>query len=227
MPSQLINRRLARRLLIHHAPIAMVCVASAILLYITRPYRDVITRLSFATAYPALGLLSATLLIGPWNLLRARPSLVSNDLRRDLGIWAGIVGVAHSAIVQCVHLRGRPWLYYVYGSQDHSHSFPIRHDLFGLANYSGLFSVLLLAALFATSNDLSLRALGTRRWKQLQQWNYVVFALTAIHAFAFQAVEKQKISFVVVVGFFAGVTLAVQMAGFLMRRAAGRSLNVA
>ena len=72
-------------------------------------------------------------------------------------------------------MRGRPWLYYIYGPRE-VHAFPLRHDLFGFSNYTGLCSALLLLLLLATSNDNSLRVLGTPRWKQLQRWNYFAFA---------------------------------------------------
>jgi sulfoxide reductase heme-binding subunit YedZ len=213
--------------LAHHLPIACASAVCALILYFTRPYADVITRLSFATAYPALGLLAATLVIGPWNLLRKEPNPTSSDPRRDIGIWAGITGVAHTAIGQCVHLRGRPWLYYVYGPQKHHHAFPIRHDLFGLANYTGLLSVILLAIIFATSNDFSLRALGTPRWKRLQRWNYAVFALAGIHAIGYLTIEKEKLSFVLIVGFLLGIVLMFQTVGFLLRRTSSRKLTAA
>ena len=174
-----------------------------------------ISRASFATAYPALALLAATLLIGPWNVLRRKPNPVSSDLRRDLGIWAGILGVLHAAVGQFVHLRGRPWLYYVYGPGEHHHG--MRHDLFGLANYTGALGALLLAMLFATSNDFSLRRLGTGKWKQLQRWNYAVFALVAVHSFAFQGVEKQKQLWVVTAAFCVAAALSLQIAGVVRR----------
>jgi sulfoxide reductase heme-binding subunit YedZ len=205
------------RLLKHHLPLFVFSLISVAALYSTRPYKDVVSRASFATAYPALALLSATLLVGPWRLLRMRGNPVSNDLRRDLGIWAGIVGVLHSAVGQCVHLRGRPWLYYVYGPKEH-HSFPLRYDLFGLANYTGAVSALVLIALLAMSNDYSLRALGTTRWKQLQRWNYGVFALAAVHSFAYQGIEKQHLPFVTTVAICIAVTLILQVAGIVRRR---------
>ncbi len=217
MRSRVLNRRIARRLNAHHLPIALIATAGAVLLSVTRPHADLISRLSFATAYPALALLAVTFLIGPWTLLRKLPNPTSNDLRRDFGIWAGIFGIVHAVIGQCVHLRGRPWLYYVYGPQEHHHTFPIRHDLFGLANYTGLFSVILLAALFATSNDFSLRALGTPRWKRLQRWNYAVFAFAAVHAIGYLAIEKQKLQFIVLVGVLLGIAIALQAAGFMLR----------
>lgn len=190
---------------------------SIAVLYATRPYKDVLSRASFATAYPALALLAFTLVTGPWKVIRRRTNPISSDLRRDVGIWAGILGIVHTAVGQCVHLRGRPWLYYIYGPNEHHHAFPLRHDLFGLANYTGAAAVLVLALLFATSNDYSLRALGTPGWKKLQKWNYAIFALSAIHAFAYQGIEKQKIPFVAAVAFCIAIALLFQITGLLLR----------
>jgi methionine sulfoxide reductase heme-binding subunit len=191
-------------------------------LYFTRPYTDVLSKASFATAYPALVLLAATLLIGALNLVRRKPNPVSSDLRRDIGIWAGILGIVHTAVGQCVHLRGRPWLYYVYGPTEHHHTIPVRHDLFGFANYTGAICVLILVALLATSNDYSLRALGTRAWKKLQRWNYAVFALAGAHAIGYLAIEKQRIWWVVTVIACIVVALAFQAAGIMRMRSARR-----
>jgi sulfoxide reductase heme-binding subunit YedZ len=207
--------RLPSRLLRHHLPLLVLSFVSVATLYSTRPYSDVISRASFATAYPALALLATTLLVGPWNVLRRTANPVSSDLRRDLGIWAGILGVVHAAVGQFVHLRGRPWLYYVYGPGEHRHG--MRHDLFGLANYSGALGVLLLATLFATSNELSLKRFGARKWKQLQRWNYAVFALVAVHSIAFQMVEKQKQPWVITVSICIAAALIVQIAGVTRR----------
>jgi sulfoxide reductase heme-binding subunit YedZ len=211
------QKRLLRRLLVHHLPLLVVSGSSVVLLYITRPYRDVVTKISFATAYPALVLLAATLLIGPWNLLRGKRTPISSDWRRDVGIWAGIWGLVHTVIGQNVHLRGRPWLYYVY-EPEKGHSFPLRHDLFGFANYTGLLSALILLLLLATSNNYSLRALGTPRWKQIQRWNYVAFALMAAHAIGYQINEKQKAPFVATLVISIVITLVLQAIGFQRRR---------
>ena len=124
--------------------------------------------------------------------------------------------MAHAAVGQCVHLRGRPLLYYVYGPAEHHRG--MRHDLFGLANYTGLLGTLLVIALLATSNDLSLRRLGAVQWKKLQRWNYAVFGLTAVHAFAFQGVERQKAGWVALAAACVAVALLMQGAGVAMRR---------
>lgn len=190
------------------------CVAA---LYSTRPYKDVLTRASFATAYPALVLLAATLLIGPWNWLRDRPNPVSSDLRRDIGIWAGLLAILHSAVGQCVHLRGRPWLYYIYGPTERHHG--LRHDAFGIANHTGALSALVVIALLATSNDYSLRKLRTPGWKKLQRWNYAVFALAGIHALLYQlGVEQQQRWFVAAAIACIAIPMAFQAIVFMKRR---------
>lgn len=222
MTGSLKRDRLRHRILRHHLPLAAACVGGFAVLYFTRTYADWVMRASFSTAYPALVLLAATLLPGPWNLLRRRANPLSSDLRRDVGIWAGVMSVAHAAIGQCVHLRGRPWLYYVYSARERHHSlpgFPLRHDVFGWANWTGLGATLLVVALLATSNDLMLRRMGTPGWKKLQRWNYAVFALAAVHGFLYQrGIEKQHLDYVLMSVVCVVVTVVLQTAGVVARR---------
>ena len=221
--SKLQRKRLYRRLILHHLPLLLISAGAVLLLYVTRPYTDVWSKASFATAYPALFLVLATLAIGPFNVLFRRRNPVSIDLRRDIGIWAGILSIAHTVIGQNVHLRGRPWLYYVYAPREH-HRFPVRHDAFGFANYTGLICTLLVIALLATSNDYALRRMGARQWKSLQRWNYAAFALATAHAFAYQeGVEHQKLLWVWLISIGIAFTLALQIAGWLRRKNPGIS----
>ena len=213
-------KRLPRRLLAHHMPLFLATCASVFLLYRAHPIPDLISRLSFATAYPALILISVTLVIGPLKLFSRTRVPVSIDLRRDVGIWAAVTGIFHAVIGQFVHMRPRPWLYYVYDDWPKKHLVPVRYDPFGLANYTGLFAVLILLLLLSTSNDASLRKFRTPGWKKLQRWNYAGFGLIAIHAFLYQALERQAFPFVATAILAVGLTLVVQYRGYLLRRAA-------
>jgi len=65
------------------------------------------------------------------------------------------------------------------------HLVPLRHDMFGFSNFTGLFAALILLALLTTSNDVSLRKFGGTGWKSLQRWNYACFGLTALHTFGY------------------------------------------
>lgn len=212
--------RVLRRIWRHHVPLGLGCGITVVGLYFTRPYADPVMRGSFSTAYPALFLLLLTLGIGPLHVLLRRRNAVSQDLRRDVGIWAGLVGMAHVVIGQQVHFRGRPWLYYVYPAGER-HWLPVRHDLFGFTNYTGALGALLLMALFATSNDVMLRRLGTPGWKKLQRMNYAVFALVAAHTLGFMTIEHQKAGFVAAAVAGLAATVALQAAGYVRRRAQG------
>lgn len=215
------SNRFRSRINRHHLPLALGTLTSVVVLFVTRPYRDSISRLSFATAYPALLLLLATLLIGPFNVVLRRRNPISSDLRRDLGVWAGLTGVVHAVVGQCVHLRGRPWLYYIY-ERGTAHRIPLRHDLFGFANDFGMIASLILIALLATSNDRSLRALGTPGWKQLQRWNYLCFAAAALHTALYQTIEGKANRFVLSSALAILLTVVLQLLGLIMRRAVAR-----
>lgn len=189
-----------------HLTIALTTLAcTAIFWKIFSVRRDFISHLSIATAYPALFLTAAAVLLGPWNVLRRRANPVSFDLRRDIGIWAGIMAILHTAIGLNVHLRGRPWLYFV---DQHNH---IRYDLFGFGNDTGLIAALLFLLLLAISNDLSLRRLGTRKWKSLQRWTYAAVGLTIIHAIAYQHIEKRQATYVAVLWAVTGMIATLQI----------------
>ena len=212
--------RLIRRLVRHHLPVGAATVAWGWYLYTTRSFPDVLTRLSFSSAYPALALLAATLVIGPIKLLVGNRIAASIDLRRDVGIWAGVTALFHTAVGQCVHLRGRPWLYYIYENWPQKHLFPVRHDLFGLANYAGLGAALFLLALLATSNDASLRAVGMPSWKKLQRWNYAIFGLAAVHTITYQVgIEKPQAAFIANAVALVMISLVLQWRGYQHKRA--------
>ena len=75
-----------------------------------------------------------------------------------------------------------------------------------------------MLALLASSNDYSLRRLGTGGWKELQRWNCPVFGLVAVNAIGFLIIEKQKLRFDLAISTAIGVTVVVQAAGYAQRR---------
>ena len=210
-----------RRRIGRHGLLAVVSLGGLVAMAGALGIRDGRTRVSMASAYVGLGLLAITLLLGPIDVLRGRRSPTSTDLRRDVGIWAGLIGLLHLVVGLGVHLRGRPWLYFVYPANE-AHALPLRHDLFGFANDTGLLGGLVLVLLLALSNDWSLRRLGAPRWKALQRWNYAGAALVVAHGIGFQVIEKRKLGFVLAFAIIATVTLAAQLAGFRRHRAGER-----
>ena len=174
-------------------------------------------RVSLATAYVGLALLAWTLFTGPFNILRRRPNPVSTDLRRDVGIWAGILSIVHVVVGLQVHQGGNIWKYFFFSPQPHVRD--VRYDPFGLANYTGLVATLVVLLLLGLSNDVSLRRFGRYRWKALQRLNYAVFALVVAHGAVYQVIEKRRLVFVLVFAATVGAVSLVQAAGFRRVRA--------
>jgi hypothetical protein len=108
----------------HHLTLAVGAIAIICLTYAATPPPDVRHRLSMSTAYAGLIFLAASLWLGPWNVLRQRPNPISFDLRRDVGIWTGILAILHTAIGLTVHLRGRMWMYFF----KHLHPLKLRQN---------------------------------------------------------------------------------------------------
>lgn len=183
--------------------------------YLVLAAADPMWRLSMASAYGSLFLLAFTLIIGPWNKLRGRPNPISGYLRRDIGIWASVLAIVHVIVGLQVHLRGKMWLYFL-PPADATYTFPMRIDPFGLTNYMGLGAILILLLLLFLSNDASLRALGTRRWKSLQRWNYAGAVLVVTHGLVYQILEKRTVGFIVACAAIVLFALAMQFAGFRM-----------
>lgn len=191
---------------------------------------DVIFRLSLSLGYTALLLLLFTLLISLWNLWKNQKLLpLQYDVRRDVGIWAGIIAILHSVVGLFVHFRDKPnsYLYYFIFPPEISSSFPLRYDLFGLANYTGLFGVLLIAFLLAISNDFALKKLGNKTWKNLQRLNYFVFAFVLAHSVLYAGIEKRPFVLMFVVLLLFGFTIFLQIFGFYKYRNAQNNKTVA
>ena len=205
------RRRIAR----HHLVIALFTGISLLVTYALVASKNPVFRWSMATAYVGLALLVLTLATGPVNVIRRRPNPVSTDLRRDLGVWAGLVALAHFVIGWQVHMKHRYlyWLREVKGTD----ALRPRTDLFGFANYTGLAAVLIAVLLLVLSNDYSLTRLGSRRWKRLQRWSYAFFALSLVHGVAYQIIEKRKAPCVAALVALTLTALAVQYVGFIRR----------
>ncbi|MGE5082666.1 MAG: hypothetical protein ACM3ND_07140 [Acidobacteriota bacterium] len=198
---------------IRHVSLAGISILITFLAYAATPPPDVRHRLSMATAYAGLIFLAVSLWLGPWNVLRGQANPISSDFRRDVGIWTGILGILHTAVGLTVHLRGRMWMYFF----KQLHPLRLQNTQFGFANFAGLGAAFLLFMLLTISNDVSLRWLGTRRWKFLQRWTYAALVLTAVHGIAYQLVEKRQLAWVLVFAALLIAVAAIQISGFAKR----------
>lgn len=205
------------RIFRHHLILFPASALAVFLLYWTLPSGQTSFRLSFATAYVGLALLAVTLSAGPLSVLTKRRNPVSTDLRRDAGIWCGIISIVHVAAGLQVHMQGNILLYFFNDAAGIRGLFP-RLDLFGFANYTGLVGVIVISLLLLLSNDYSLRTLKSRRWKSLQRLNYGVFALVVLHGVAYQVIENRQVIYVLLFVIIVLTVLALQITGFTIIR---------
>lgn len=207
-----------RRRIYRHLLLACIAAGLTLLAFYLIRSPDFRHRMSMGSAYSALAFLAASLLLGPWNVLRRMPNPVSFDLRRDVGIWSGLLALFHTGFGLTVHLRGRMWMYFF----KKLHPLAVQNSQFGFANYTGLVAAILFLLLLVISNDAALRSLGLSRWKRLQQLSYLAFILTLVHGVTFQLIEKRQMSWLAAFWLIVGITLLTQLTGFLGVRAALR-----
>ncbi len=200
----------------NHAALGAASLGAAWAVFAAVQSDDPLFRASIATAYVALGLFIITLGIGPCAALRGRRYPVSADIRRDFGIWSAVVAIVHVVAGLQVHLRGKMWEYFV---QPVKGVLLPRIDAFGAANYTGLAATVILVALLATSNDASLRRLGTGRWRSLHALVTWGLVLTLVHAATYQFIENRRWETVVVLVALSVIVVWLRVAG--IRRTAG------
>jgi len=145
-------------------------------------------RLSLLTAWLCVALLVAALGIGPWQARRTGRPVINQLLRRDLGIWAALTGLAHLVVATGIVMQAAYFRAYITGPPD--------NPLPGWAGWIGTLSIvagylvgLLFLMLLALSNHWSLARLGPARWKRLQGAAVVALFLTIAHGVIFQVIE--------------------------------------
>jgi methionine sulfoxide reductase heme-binding subunit len=174
----------------HYLPLLSVVLVAGLFFYLYRANRDTITFITQASGYISIIILSISLIIGPVNLLLKKKNPVSTYLRRDISITGGALAVIHSITGLFVHLRGKPWLYFLEKTGD---GYSIRIDKFGMANYTGLIAALLIILLIIFSNDFLLKKLNPAKWKNIQRLSYLMFILILIHCF-FYRIGKENLT---------------------------------
>ena len=214
------RHRLSSRIVRHHLGLAVLSLAACASILAVLPGTDDKYKVSMATGYVALLFLVATLVIGPIGVLRRRVLPLSDDLRRDIGIWTAALGLLHVIVGIQVHM-GSGWLYFFYGPGEAPHRWPLpmRIDAFGASNYAGLLATIILVALLLLSNDVSMRLLGNSRWKRLQQLNYILLALVVVHGVLYQKIEQRDVSWIFLFAALWLCAVILQVCGFRARSA--------
>lgn len=171
------------RLKKHYLPLISLVFIAGLFFFLKKSNRDAITFIAQATGYISITILTISIILGSVNLLLKHKNPISTYFRRDISIVGGFLAIIHSITGLFVHLRGKTWLYFL-NKTDHGYS--VRLDNFGLANYTGLISALVILLLLVTSNDYLLKKLNPRNWKNIQRLSYIMFILTLIHCYLYR-----------------------------------------
>jgi sulfoxide reductase heme-binding subunit YedZ len=206
----------ARRI-VTHVVLAALCaggVYATKLLYV--PYGEFRYVMTIGAGYVSLILLVATLSVGTVFMLRRRRNPVNSYVRRDMGIWAAIMGILQVIFGLQIRYGGDILLYFFRYTENGTYR--PRLNLVGVGNYIGLIATIILLILLATSNDYMLRALKGKRWKSLQRFNYVLVALALIHTFVYQRASRREEFFTSATLLLTVFLLGVQMLGVILFR---------
>lgn len=205
-----------RRWLTHLAMFAASVLSVMLIKTFYMPKGDPVYIFTLAFGYLALVLIALTLVIGPLQMavFQRRRNPVNLYLRRDIGIWAGGIGLLHVFFGLQVHTRFGLLSYFFYPN-----TLTLRLDLFGFNNHFGLAATIALALLLASSNDYALRKLKGRRWKQLQRLNYPLAVLVILHTLGYQNTSRREQPFVTATVLLLLAVLAVQTVGLSLHRA--------
>jgi len=189
MKNSIINR-----LKIHYLPMLVVSVIFCLIFYLLwKPTLPTIPFITYTSGYLSIFLLAVSLLLGPINLMLKFKNPISTYIRRDIGIFGGLLGVVHSVVGLFMHFTGKPWLYFV---EEVEKGFAIRFGNFGLANYTGLIGVFILILLLVISNDYFLGKLKAVKWKNLQRFTYLMFLLVIAHSI-FYRLNADKVDLII------------------------------
>lgn len=198
-----------------HGLLALFTVIGCYLIHLYSPYADLNYILTLACGYLSLILIVVSLLIGPYKLLFQRRNPVNLDLRRDVGIWAGINGVVHVLAVFQARIGGDIIFLFLRPKAQ-----GIGYDLLispqGISNNIGFVATFILVLLLVLSNDISLKYFKGKRWKLLQRFNYGLVVLAFIHTVLYQRFGNRARIFVVITLTLAVAVLVVQAIGFYL-----------
>jgi sulfoxide reductase heme-binding subunit YedZ len=165
---------------VRHLTVAIVALVGVYLFRIARGEWDPMHAWNRAFGDVSFLLLAITMVLGPLVRLWA-PAGRLLPWRRETGIWAMVLALAHTYIV----LDG--WVQWdlrqLLGFVPHPDlgRYVMLQQGFGLANAVGILALAYGLVLALTSNSFSQKILGGSAWKWLQQGAHVLWALVVVH----------------------------------------------
>ena len=202
------------RFLKHYIPLSILTLIIGIAFFFIWTKKDLITLITDVTGYIAIVLLSVSLIIGTINFIRKGFSPVSTYFRRDISVFGGILAIIHSICGLFVHLRGNMWQYFFKKPAD---NYIIRLDDFGIANYTGLLSAIVIVLLLAISNDFSIKRIKAKRWKNIQRFAYLMFLLAIVHILFYRVISENLNIYYYFYLPLILIVLTFQSVGFILR----------
>lgn len=173
-----------KRRLLKHLVVALTGAVVTYLFWTSRLEWDNEMRTWRAFGDAAFILLFVALSIGP--IARLWPKVMAPLLhwRRAVGIWFALYAAVHAYLVWDGWAR---WSINGFLGYQHIDNIGIPDPVlvdpgFGLANLIGLVALFWALVLLAISSDRAIRYLGSRTWKHIQQYAYVIFYLVILHA---------------------------------------------
>jgi DMSO/TMAO reductase YedYZ heme-binding membrane subunit len=178
-------RRIRRHVLIALLSCTLVLLGEHYFLY-----EESWERISVASAWVSMFLLSGALLIGPVYRLDGSPEQINIHLRRDVGIWAALNGLLHF-VAGTVVAMDQAYISSFVSTAVAPLSVAVREQLFNGGSILGTVVALLFLMLLLISSDWAVRRIGAVRWKRLQRTATISLWLTVLHAIAFQLLEAR------------------------------------
>lgn len=170
------------RLIRQHTTIGIPSLIVCLILVQTRNDLEPLHSWNRAFADVSLFMLGIVLLMGPLSFFY-KPLQKQIVWRRTFGIWSAIYALLHTIVIldgwvewnleRLFFLftpQGQPW---------------ILHPGFALANTVGILALSYYLMLTITSNNWSIKLLGKKSWKYLQQKTTVLYTLVILHTFYF------------------------------------------
>lgn len=163
-----------------HLFVILLALAGVYALLLSRAEWSEMHRWNRAIGDMSLVLVAFAMAIGPLARLRAATRVLL-PWRRELGVYSVVLAAIHTVIILAGWIE---WdLIMLFGFQFHPGigSYVMVQQGFALANVLGIAALLIGLGLAITSNDFSLRFLGGKVWKFVQQGTYALWWLIVLH----------------------------------------------
>jgi methionine sulfoxide reductase heme-binding subunit len=169
---------------IRHTIVMIPSILLTGLFWLSRMDWDPEMRLWRAVGDSSWVLLCVSLLIGP--LARVwKPINRFISWRREIGIWFGVLTLAHALLILNGWVRWDIMRFFGYEFIAELGRQTRLEPGFGLSNALGLFALIWALLLTATSSNWAIKRLGSSAWKWLHSGAYIIFYLVTLHVFYF------------------------------------------